>query len=206
MTCKRIFNTSRNLTRHAKDCSLEVRERFKGGKYRRKKTIFEELDDIDICVPEPIRNCPWFSTFDFESLQITDDKVINGRRIISRHEPATFSICSNIPGHTEAVHKRSFGNTQVLIDELIIEIMKQQETFSILMRERYQHYIVQLGMAIETLKQQVGDKNPRKRKLNANPQDKIRNATTDKLIKLRDIQSKLLLRPYCLYRFQLIWV
>ena len=141
ITCSRIFNTHRSHKRHAKECQFEVKEYFKGGKYRQKKTIFEELDDVDIKVPDEIRHCPWFSTFDFESLHVTDDKIINGRKIISRHEPATLPTCSNL-GDQKPEHKVSEGNTQELVDKLVTQHLEEQKTFSSLMRERYKPYIL----------------------------------------------------------------
>ena len=57
-TCRRVFTQTDNLKRHAKTCSTDVCEIYIGGKYRNKKSIFEELDAIDINVPEKLRHYP----------------------------------------------------------------------------------------------------------------------------------------------------
>ena len=141
LTCRRIFNQSGHLKRHAKECTIEVKEYYKGGKYRQKKTLFDDLEQISIDVPENLRFCPWFTVFDMESIQVQVDDELNGRKLVSRHEPATYSTCSNLPGHKDPVHMRSDGDTQKLIDNLVLENLKQQATFSKLMRGRYAPYI-----------------------------------------------------------------
>ena len=90
--CRRVFNRSCHLKRHAKVCSTEIREIYVGGKYRNKNTIFEELEALEINVPEALRYYPYFSCFDMEALQVVVGEETSGRNICFEHIPATASI------------------------------------------------------------------------------------------------------------------
>ena len=69
--------------------------------------------------------------FNFEAIQKTRKEKISGRDILFKHEPANFSICSNIPGHTEVIHKQSKGNPRQLVDKMVYIQLTQQITSSI---------------------------------------------------------------------------
>ena len=73
-TCRRVFNKSCHLKRHAKTSSTEIREIYIGSKYRNKKSEFEELDGLGITVPKALRYYPYFSCFDMEAMQVAIDK------------------------------------------------------------------------------------------------------------------------------------
>ena len=70
-------------------------------------------------------------------MQVPIKKESCGRDICFTHVPATASICSNIDGHTEAVHLVSDGDTQQLIDSMVDTLLSQQGRASQLCRERY---------------------------------------------------------------------
>ena len=103
------MNKNCHLLRHIKKCQIEV---FKCGKYRNKKTLFELLDTIGIYVAEDDRYDVLFSTYDFEALQVPIDEELHGRTLHYKHEPATVSVCSSVPGHTDPVHITSKGDSQ----------------------------------------------------------------------------------------------
>ena len=105
-----MVSQSTHLHLHIKKCQFEVEEVFKGGKYRNKKTVFEHLNSIGIYVPEDDRYDPYFAVYDFEALQVPINEELRGRRLKYEHFPATLSICSNIPGYTEPIHIRSYGD------------------------------------------------------------------------------------------------
>ena len=118
--CTRILNQSCNLQRHVKNCQTEVEEVFKGGKYRNRKTIFELLDTIDIHIPDDDCFDPYFVVYDFEALQVPIEEELQGRTLHFKHVPATVSICSNVPGHTQPLHLRSYDNSQQLVDDFVM--------------------------------------------------------------------------------------
>ena len=65
--CSKCWPTKWHMLRHEKTCNALITHKFPGGVYRITKSIFEELDDVDICVPENLRFYPFRSTFDYES-------------------------------------------------------------------------------------------------------------------------------------------
>ena len=149
--CKRIFNQCCHLKRHAKKCSTEIEEIYIGGKYRNKTTIFEELEALEISIPEELR---YFSCFDMESLEALIKKEVCSRQICFEHIPATVSICSNIDGHTEAVHLVSDGDTQHLIDSMVEVLLAHK---SALCRERYAPYLEALQLLITSIEGEKSD-------------------------------------------------
>ena len=139
--CTRILNDIHNLNRHVKKCRAEVQEVFKGGKYKNRKTVFELLDTLGINVPQSDRFDPYFAVYDFEALQVRIEEVLQGRKLKYKHVPATVSICSNVPNHTEPLHLRSNGDSQQLIDQFVIELLKIQATRETLLTEKYQPFL-----------------------------------------------------------------
>ena len=138
--CKRIFNRLDNMKSHRKNCTVKVKEIFSGGKCLLTKTIFEKLEEEAIFVGGD-KYFPYISVFDFEAIQKPISSEIQGRQIYFEHQPASFSICSNIPSHTECIHRVSNGNTQELIDIMVKVLLNQQETLSRLMRKKYESAI-----------------------------------------------------------------
>ena len=133
--CDRIFNQTNNLKRHLKTCKTEIKEIFSGGKLYSRKTLFERLEEVEIIIKD--RYYKYVSCFDYEALQLPIEDTINGRTISSKHVPASFSVCSNIPKHTTPIHKVSKGSPQQLVDKMIQILLQQQEAVSVLMRKKY---------------------------------------------------------------------
>ena len=87
--CKWVSNKCCHLKRHAKKCSTKIEEFYIGGKYRNKKTIFEELEALEISVPEELKYYPYYSCFNMEALQVAIRKEVCGREICFERIPAT---------------------------------------------------------------------------------------------------------------------
>jgi len=107
MMCESIFDRACNLKRHADVCCTEIQELYKGGKLRPAETLFDWLEKEGINVPEQDRYYKFFSVFDYEAVQEKREEKVKGRDIKSMHVPASFSLCSNIPDHTQAIHEVS---------------------------------------------------------------------------------------------------
>ena len=155
--CSRIISKSCNLQRHVKECQTEVEEVFTGGKYRNKKTVFELLDTLNIHVPDADRFDPYFAVYDFEALQVPIDDELQGRTLHYKHVPATVSICTNIPGHTNALHLRSTGDPQQLVDTFVEELLKVQAVRERLLTEKYQSVIDDLNVQQLECKTNLGE-------------------------------------------------
>ena len=66
--CNRFISRSRYFARHKITCkATEIKGAFVGGKYIVTKTVFEELEELEIKVPKQDLYDPFFSTFDFEA-------------------------------------------------------------------------------------------------------------------------------------------
>ena len=104
------------MKRHKITCQADrVKETFVGGKHILTKTVFELCEELGIDVPEEDRYDPYFSTFDFEAFTVPDESEYLGRQFHATQVPATFSVCSSVPGHTTARHVRTHGDAQELI-------------------------------------------------------------------------------------------
>ena len=149
--CDRVFDRADNLKRHSKECCTEQEEIYVGGKFHRDQTIFERLEEEGFQIPEEDRYYPFVSVFDYEALQVPKHDTIRGRNICFEHVPATFSLCSNIPGHEEAVHVQSGGDPQALVDEMVRLQLEHQKTAGAFMEEKHQVVLEALYSRIEEL-------------------------------------------------------
>ena len=155
--CKRYMSRSADLIRHKTTCKAdEVQEMFVGGKYILSKTVFELCEELNINIPEQDRYDPYFSTFDFESFTKPGESEYLGREFHASQVPATFSVCSNVPENTRAVHVRTYGDSQQLVDRLIIELLKHQEKRKEVLTEKYQQYLDALDQMEKELKTKLG--------------------------------------------------
>ena len=77
--CSRYISNSKDLNRHIAKCEVETKHIYVGGTYKVKKTLFECLDEIDIKVPAEDRYDEYFTVFDFEALQVHENKEEHGQ-------------------------------------------------------------------------------------------------------------------------------
>ena len=158
--CKRTFTDARNLNRHRKTYSTEIEEVYISGKFKTNETIFERLYRVmGINVAEEDRYYKFVSVYDYEAIQVPDQQTVRGREMHFVHVPATFSICSNIPDHTDPQHVVSGGNPQALVDKMVELQLEQQETASAIMRDKFEEIFNVLDeklTALENLKSEEG--------------------------------------------------
>ena len=135
--CQRLFKTYSTLKQHSSKCKDKTRFVFPGGFYQQPKTIFEQLENIGIHVPEKDRYYPWFAVFDCESLL---QKIENDRtqkvEWTHQHIPVSVSICSNVPAHTQPVcfvH----SNLESLVDSMISQLENIMATSRDLAKQKW---------------------------------------------------------------------
>ena len=91
--------------RHGKTCESKVQVKYPSGAYHVPKTVFEELKEEGIIVPEQARCFPYRATFDFECYfdQEKAQELKNTEKLTwqSAHVPLSVSVCSNVPGYEE---------------------------------------------------------------------------------------------------------
>ena len=165
LQCNRTFDRTDNLSRHTKICNTEVEEVYIGGKFKTNDTIFERMEKVGINVPESDRYYKFISTFDYEAIQAPSEETVQGREMHYVHIPASFSVCSNIPGHTVPRHEASDGSPQKLVDTMVQLQLEQQETASLYMREKFEWVFDELQeelITLEKLKSEEGKKKCKK--------------------------------------------
>ena len=110
-------------------CTPGIREVYLGGKFdAHLDTVFDKLLIIDIFVPASDRYYEFVSVFDYEAIQVPDPHKSHGKDILYVHIPATFSVCSNVPGFREPVHVQSDGDPQKLVENMVeLQIQHQKK-------------------------------------------------------------------------------
>ena len=98
--CSKMFRNEWNLKRHYGTCYERTKHKFPGGFHKNDQTIFEKLEYLDIFVPLNQRFYHNFSVWDMEAILLKlDQNVTETLHWISRHEPISVSIASNIEGY-----------------------------------------------------------------------------------------------------------
>ena len=76
-----------------------------------------------------------------EAFQIKRNEKLQGREVLYKHAPASFSVHSNIDGHTAPQHRQSNGDPQKLIDKLMSVLLLQQESANRIMHENLERFL-----------------------------------------------------------------
>ena len=171
--CGRQFGQMGRLKRHQKsnsDCTKFPREKFPGGFFKRKLTVFEEIDNLPIGGIGQYhldKYYPYLICFDFEAMHektdefdIVDTEIeveVNNSstkcktRFISLHKPISVSICSNVPGFTQPHHiVKSISEKQLVID-MIKYMMEIQTHVSSILKDKFSELFQRLDTYRESL-------------------------------------------------------
>ena len=127
--------------RQEKTCESKAQLKYPGGTYHVPKTVFEELEEEGIIVPEQARCFPYRTTFDFECYfdQKKAQELKNTEKLTwqSAHVPLSVSVCSNVPGYEEPKCFVSEGDSDPLLEEFVQYLTKISTKSSSLLRQRY---------------------------------------------------------------------
>ena len=133
--CCKYWKKSSRLNRHEKTCDGKVQLKYLGGTYHVPKTVFEQLEEEDIIVPEEARYFPYHATFNQEKAQeLKNTDKLNWQ---SSHVPLTVSVCSNVPGYQAPKCFVSNGSPNEFISEFIQYLTKISLKSSSLLCEQY---------------------------------------------------------------------
>ena len=98
--CSKMFKNEWNLKRHYGSCYERTKYIFPGGFHKTDQTIFEKLEFLDIFVPTNERFYHNFSVWDMEAILLkVEQNVTDKLHWISKHEPISVSIASNVDGY-----------------------------------------------------------------------------------------------------------
>ena len=139
--CGKYWKRASNLRQHEQTCDGKVQLKYPGGAYHVPKTIFEQLEDEGIIVPEEWRYFPYRATFDFECYfdkgkvqELKNTEKLNWQ---SGHVPLSVSVCSNVPGYQAPKCFVSEGEPNRMIEEFVKYLTEISTESSSLLREQY---------------------------------------------------------------------
>ena len=139
--CGKYWQKGFSLNRHEKTCDGKVHLKYPGSAYHVPKTVFEQLEEEGIIVPEEARYFPYHATFDFEcyfdqekaqELKNTDKLNWQSSRV-----PLSVSVCSNVPGYQEPKCFVSNGDPNEFISEFIQYLTKISLKSSSILRDQF---------------------------------------------------------------------
>ncbi|XP_033729711.1 uncharacterized protein LOC117318893 [Pecten maximus] len=137
--CERFFTTAWQCVRHEKSCDKQTSSKYPGGFHSSRTTIFDQLDEFGIVVPQEDRFYPWFAVYDFEALLQQTDETDSGKlQWTMEHVPISVSVCSNVLGFEEAVCLAN-PDTGELVFDMIERLEKIQETAQALATEKWKY-------------------------------------------------------------------
>ena len=148
--CNKMFKTLQTLKRHGSSCMWKTKYIYPGGYYKHKVSIFEELEEIGIYVPEDERAYDFFAVWDMESI-LEQVPIVEGKKLSYTHihKPVSCSIASNVPGHTSPyciVNKEQ----QELVKDMFDKFLQIWEKATALAYKKW-------GMYVDFLKQKIDD-------------------------------------------------
>ena len=139
--CGKYWKRASNLRQHEATCDGKVQLKYPGGAYHVPKTVFEQLEEEGIIVPEEARYFRYHATFVFEcyfdqekAQELKNTDKLNWQ---SSHVPLTVSVCSNVPGYQAPKCFVSNGGPNEFISEFIQYLTKISLKSSSLLREQY---------------------------------------------------------------------
>ena len=126
---------------HLRNCSTVRKVKIGSGYYANPLTIFEQMDEVGVNIPEKLRYISQFATFDFESLLLShQEQISHATKILQVHKPLSFSIISNVEGYTEPIFVVN-QDSEKLIDSFYEIICSIQKKYSSDRQKEYRIYL-----------------------------------------------------------------
>lgn len=142
--CNRLFSYLGVYKRHLKTCSLRTKFSYKGGFYSKAESIFEELEQNGIFIPEQDRLFEDFAVFDCESIleKVQGDETAK-MKWERRHNAVSVSVCSSVDGYSlpKCFVQQELGDLVQNMVEYLGEIQRQSEENA---REKWKEVFEQL--------------------------------------------------------------
>jgi hypothetical protein len=141
--CNKLWKKFGNYKRHTKTCDVNVKFRYGCGVFRVKRTIFEQLEEEGIVIPQDLRFFPFYATFDIESILKKDVSIPDSNKVhfTAEHELVSVSVCSNVLGYEKPVCFISEGDGQVVVQKMVSHLNKISEASLVLMLDLYKPYL-----------------------------------------------------------------
>eukprot|EP00116_Pleurobrachia_bachei_P001169 sb/3461431/ len=142
--CNKFFDHHGTYKRHMKTCDMNVRQKYVGGTFSVKPTVFDELEDFGVDIPSELRPYPYRAVFDIECMLTKEVDIAETDRTsyVNRHQLISISVCSNVP---EFQTPRCFvlntpDGQNTLVSEFLEYLRKISDVAACKVRELYQEY------------------------------------------------------------------
>lgn len=141
--CSKIWLHNGNFRRHLKTCNAGTREVFPNGVFTLTNTIFDQLSNHGITIPEELRFYDYRICFDIECTLSTDTAVCDTDKVsyTFEHELASISICSNVDSYTEPRCIVSDGCPHELVKRFIEYATEIAEKAADLQRQKFADFM-----------------------------------------------------------------
>ena len=105
--CQKLFARMENLNKHEPKCNGTVKYAYPGGVNKNKLSVFEELEEMGVCVEVKYKYEKWFACYDFEACQwdfhegidqVEEIESEEGTSCNKVHVPVWFSVGCNLEG------------------------------------------------------------------------------------------------------------
>ena len=188
--CSKMFRNEWNLKRHYASCYERTKYIFPGGFHKNDQTIFEKLEYLDIFVPSNQRFYQKFSVWDMEAILLKlDQSVTEKLHWISRHEPISVSIASNVD---------SYNNPKCFVDSssknLITKMMEYLNQISEVNANNQKYEYKYVFDALDQLIERYSDTNEIEQDQESNEMDMSENIhpkiTSHFILTISDIRKK----------------
>jgi len=147
------FWTSEYFHLHVRTCDAQVKHTYVGGVYNNKKTVFDQLEQLEINVPHADRFYPYRCTFDYKSyfdkrdLPDADEKSV----WVARHVPCSVSICSSVPNFEQLKCFINSSPQQLVHDKMQYLETTADAAFEIL-KEKFQYFLINSNRKTSSIK------------------------------------------------------
>lgn len=162
-----------NIHIKKKHCKCnETQHIFLGGVFANKKTLFEEIEELDMVVPDELKRCKFLCIFDFEALlkpvcinlldsdgneyteSIKNMNVSNKLKYMNYHQPVSCTILSNVPNYDQSTYFED-ENPDSLTHRFINYLKEISDQQYLLLIQRYRPIFEQIDEKIEKAKQYI---------------------------------------------------
>lgn len=156
-SCDKLFSSRKTLNRHLKTTRpcTKVKLTYRGGVYKNKPTVFEELDMFGIQVnDERLKIYPYKITYDFEAYFKKPQSSLDTSKIKfeANHLPLSASVASDFPGYQEAVCfiRNSDAVSDLLVKRVFTYITNLALVIGDSVKRQHQETLDMLNEAIKT--------------------------------------------------------
>lgn len=141
--CKKIFSRHWNLKQHLSSCDATTRKIYGSGIYRVPESIFDTLEINNIIIPPELRFHEHRICFDIECYMDRDTTIPNTDRVTYsfKHQLASVSVCSNVPGYTDPKCFIADSCPKKLVKDMLSYMGEISEEVSLLQREKFVEFI-----------------------------------------------------------------